>query len=303
MKRLDTHALTCLDALVTECHVTRAAHRVGIGQPAMSEMLGRLREVFGDPLLVRTHGGMAPTPRAIEALQKTRSALRLIDDAVNGSDHPEGQTMAVPVRIVVATSLAFTLLPKLISQLQHQSPRREFSIHPGDPRLARDLLEANECDLVIGYPPTVSGSLHVSPLYKYRLVSVVRNGHPTIRDSLSLEQFVTFPHVTLGAGALTVSTIETAVERALRRRRVTRLVAVRAPDLLISAAIVSETDFIATLPEPTALRFRPMLGLSLLDPPILLPEPRILMIWHERSHHDPHMRDLRRMVRRLAKEA
>jgi len=229
--------------------------------------------------------------------------LRLIDAAVKGVERPEGQTVAVPVRIVVATSLGFTLLPKLVNRFQHHFPRREFTVYPGDPRLARDLLEANECDLVIGYPPTVSGSLHVSSLYKYRLVCVARQAHPAIRDTLSLEQFVSFPHVALGAGALTVSTIETAVERALRQRRLNRVIAVRVSDLLISAAMVSETDFIATLPEPTASRFSTMLGLSLFTPPISLPDPRILMIWHERSHRDPYQRELRRIVRLLAKEA
>lgn len=63
VKRLDTHALECLCALVAEAHVTRAAQRMGIGQPAMSEMLARLRETFDDPLLVRTRQGMTPTAR------------------------------------------------------------------------------------------------------------------------------------------------------------------------------------------------------------------------------------------------
>lgn len=303
MKRLDTHALACLDALVAEGHVTRAAQRMGMGQPAMSEMLARLRLVFDDPLLVRTRQGMAPTPRAVDAAHKAREALRLVDEAIKGIDNREECGTTVPVRIVAVNSLAFSLLPKLIARLQHAVPRMEFSIQPGDVRRARDLLESNECDLIIGYPPVVSGSLHASSLYKYRLCCVVRKSHPEIRDSLSLDQFVQYPHVALGAGALPVSTIETAVERALRQRRLSRTIAVRVPDLLISPAIVSETDFIATLPEPIAIRFRDMLGLRLLAPPIPLADPRMLMIWHARSHNDPHQRVLRRLVRLLGKEA
>jgi LysR family transcriptional activator of mexEF-oprN operon len=302
IKRLDTHALGCLDALVSEGHVTRAAHRMGMGQPAMSEMLARLRRLFDDPLLVRTRQGMAPTPRAVEAAQKARAALDLIDEVVTGAGRAPVQNAGASVRIVAVNSLAFALLPKLAGRLQHAVPRPQITIQPGDVRRARDLLEADECDMVIGYPPVVAGSLHVSSLYKYRLCCVVRKGHPEIRNSISLAQFVKYPHVAFASGPLPVSTIETAIDRGLRQRKLSRTIAVRVPDLLISPAVVSETDFIAVLPEPIAQRFSAMLGLVMLPPPLPLADPRMLMIWHERSHRDPRQRWLRRLVRSLARE-
>ncbi len=156
--------------------------------------------------------------------------------------------------------------------------------------------------MVIGYPPVVSGSLHVSTLYKYKLCCIVRQNHPEIRNSISLKQFVAYPHVALAAGALRISTIEMAVEKALRERRIRRTIGVRVPDLLISSAVVAETDYVAVIPEPIARRFKTMMGLTILAPPLPLPDPKILMIWHERSHRDPQHRWSRRQIRLLARE-
>lgn len=301
MKRLDTHALACLCALVAEAHVSRAAQRIGVGQPAMSEVLARLREAFKDPLLVRTRQGMAPTARALDIAEKARQALHLIDAALTGADG-DIATRDVELRIVAVNSLAFSLLPRVVQQLQNAIPHMLITIRPGDVRLTRELLEADECDMVIGYPPVVSGSLHASTLYKYKLCCVVRQDHPEIKNSISLKQFVAYPHVAFGAGALPVSTIETVVDKGLRRRGLRRTVAVRVPDLLISSAIVAETDYVAVLPEPIARRFKDMLGLTILPPPLPLAEPRILMIWHERSHRDQQHSWVRRQIRLLAKE-
>jgi DNA-binding transcriptional LysR family regulator len=115
----------------------------------------------------------------------------------------------------------------------------------------------------------------------------VRQNHPEIRNSISLKQFVAYPHVALAAGALRISTIEMAVEKALRERRIRRTIGVRVPDLLISSAVVAETDYVAVIPEPIARRFKTMMGLTILALPLPLPDPKILMIWHERSHRDP----------------
>lgn len=300
MKRLDTHALACLCALITEGHVSRAAQRMGMGQPAMSEMLARLREVFNDPLLVRTREGMVPTARALEAADKAWQALKLIEGAQRGPGGDVGSGRA-ELRIIAVNSLAFSLLPSVVLQLRTSMPHLQVTIRPGDVRQTRELLEADECDLMIGYPPVVSGGLHVSTLYRYKLCCVVRQDHPEIRKTISLEQFVKYPHVAFGAGAIPVSTIEMAVEKGLRQRDLSRTVAVRVPDLLISPAIVADTDYVAVLPEPLARRFEGMLRLNILPPPLPLPEPQILMIWHERSHRDLDLSLIRRQIRMIAK--
>src|SRR4051794_33110448 len=81
LRRLDLHALRCLCVLVEQSHVSRAADLLGVSQPAMSATLGQLRDVFQDPLLVRTAKGMAPTPNAVRIAASARAALELVDEA------------------------------------------------------------------------------------------------------------------------------------------------------------------------------------------------------------------------------
>jgi LysR family transcriptional activator of mexEF-oprN operon len=298
---IDTHLLACLCALIEECHVTRAASRIGLGQPAMSAALARLRKLLGDPLLVRGRSGMLPTPRAKIAAAKAREALALIDETVNDRDSVEPLGKTRKFRIVALNSLSFSLMPRLAEILQQQGPAIELQVNPADVRLTGELLEADECDLVIGYPPKVSPSLHTSALFRMRLVCIARLAHPTIQGCISLDQFLQSSHVVLGANPTPVSTIEQSVEKALRALKLSRSIAVRVPDLHLSVAVVSGSDLIAVVPERVAHNFAGQFGLQVLMPPIELNDPQILMIWHARSHRDPAHRWLRAQVREITR--
>jgi LysR family transcriptional regulator, mexEF-oprN operon transcriptional activator len=301
VKTLDVQTLSCLMTLVEEAHVTRAAQRMGVGQPAMSETLSRLRRVFGDPLLVRVRGGMAATPRALEAAAMARQVLELIERAVPGRGDFDASRTRVTFHLVALNSLSFFLLPKIIKRIEAEAPQFRVLVQPGDMRLTRELLEANECDMVMGFPPRVASSLHAMPLMRLGLCCIARQGHPDIDGRLSLAQFVRHPHVVLGAGAVPVSAIESTVERSLRQRHVMRRVGVRVPDLLITPAVVAETDFLATVPKRLADAFATSLGLQILKLPFTFSDPNVLLVWHERSHRDSAHRWLRHVVRDIAR--
>ena len=302
MKPLDTHMLACLDALVSEGHVSRAAARMGIGQPAMSEVLARLRRAFDDPLLVRTRQGMTPTPRAQHAAAKAREALGLLEEALKGGGRIDPATVAITLRIVALSSLAFSMLPRLVRRLEQQAPGVRVQARQGDVRRTREMLESNECDLVIGHPPAVAPALRAQALFRLPLICIARRGHPRLAGGITLEQYLDIPHVVLGADPLPVSTIEAAVERSLRRRRLQRKVGVSVPDLLVSIAVVAGTDMIATVPERIVREFADLLSLQMMAPPLAMVQPNILMVWHERTHHDRGHRFLRQLVREVGRE-
>jgi LysR family transcriptional activator of mexEF-oprN operon len=302
MKPLDVHMLACLEALVNETHVSRAAARVGIGQPSMSAVLARLRKVFGDPLLVRTPHGMAATPRAQQAASQVREALKLIQSAVSGQEGFEPGRASSDFRVVAHSSLAFTLLPNLVRQLATKAPGIRVLLHPEDVRMTRKLLEEDLCDMVVGYPPKVAQGLHAQSLSRLRIACIARKGHPSIRGEVTLDDYLRIPHVVVGTGTSPVSTIESNIERALRQRRRKRTVGVLTPDVFVSSAVVAGTDMIATVSERIARELSRMLPLQVLKVPIPVADPNILMIWHERSHKSPGHRFLRQLVRDASKE-
>ena len=82
---LDLNLLRAFDAIATEGSVTVAGERIGLSQPAMSNALARLRQLFDDPLFVRTPGGMRPTPFAQQLAQPVREALRLDSGRCNST--------------------------------------------------------------------------------------------------------------------------------------------------------------------------------------------------------------------------
>lgn len=288
--------------LVEEGHVSRAAQRMGVGQPAMSETLARLRRIFRDPLLVRGRGGMVPTPRAVEAATMAREALAVVQRVLPGQDAFYPAQARVDFRVVALNSLSFSLLPQVLKRVATDAPEIRVTVHPDDMRHTRDLLERDECDMVIGFPPTVASALHAMPLMRLGLCCIARRDHADIQKTMSLAQFARHPHVVLGAGPVPVSAIESTVERSLRRRGVIRRIGVKVPDLLITPAVVAETDYIATVPERLAEVFAATLGLQILKLPFVYTDPNVLMVWHERSHRDASHRWLRQVFRDAARD-
>lgn len=301
--RLDTHLLACLNALITEAHVSRAASRMNISQPSMSLALGRLRQIFHDPLLVKTRHGMTPTPRALEIVEHVRTALTEIESALIHTAAAGRQRAPRDFRIVILNSLAHFVIPPLVQRLRAEAPDTRLILIPSDVRRTTALLEDNECDLVIGYPPAVSAGLHSRQLIKSRLMVIASAGHPAIRDRLSLAQYGEAAHVVLGSGPAPVSTIENTIDQKLRAKRMSRRIGMRVPDLMLSGPIVAATDMIATVPDRLAHYFATSLAIRMHRLPIALDDPTILMIWSERTHRDPAHRWIRQLVRESALRA
>jgi DNA-binding transcriptional LysR family regulator len=150
-KHLDLYLLRCLHALVTEAHVTRAAERMGTTQPAMSATLGRLRELFGDPLLVRTEKGMVATRRALDLAASVRSAIDLIDQALAEEAPFDSTQTGLQFEIAASESVAFVLMPSFIARLRALTPGIRLRAHIPDLTRVRQGLEESQADLLVSF--------------------------------------------------------------------------------------------------------------------------------------------------------
>ena len=216
-KHLDVYLLRCLNALVTEAHVTRAAERMGISQPAMSATLARLRALFADPLLVRTEKGMVATPRALDIAEQVQQALDLIDQSLAESTPFDPACATAHFRIVASESIGFLLMPQLIARVRQDAPGVRLSVrNPELPRVRQEL-EEGDCDLVVAFLHDAPQGLRSTTLMQQRMCVIAAAGHPSIQGSISLEQYVAFPHVYYALGRTGTSTLDTVVDRALAR--------------------------------------------------------------------------------------
>ncbi|WP_454688657.1 LysR family transcriptional regulator [Achromobacter aloeverae] len=299
-RHLDIFLLRCLTALVSEAHVTRAALRMGMTQPAMSATLARLRGLFNDPLLVRTEKGMVPTERALALAESIRQGIALIDHALVRQDEFDAAHADMRFDVAATESVGFVLIPALIARLRAVAPGIRLRTHVPELTRSSHELEEGYADLLISFMRPVPEGLHVSLLLRQKLAVIAARRHPEVRGAIDLAQYIRWPHVYYARGRDGSATLETTVDEALAAAGRTRRIGAWQPSILSSAAVVAASDMLATVPEYLARHFEATSGVQVLAPPVPMPDVDIAMYWHDRMHKEPAHRWLRGALRDVA---
>ena len=296
---VDLNLVMALDALLAERHVTRAAARLGVTQSAASHALGRLRDLFGDPLLVRgPRGAMIPTPRAETLAPQVHRVLIELAGVLRGEVF-DPATARRTFRIGAGDYAEVVLLPRLIERIRRVAPGIELWVHPfddhGDAELAAGTLD------VVFSPPR--GAARVAGAYEKVLfhedfTCIVRAEHPLAGGKLTLPRYCSAAHVLVAPRG----TPGSLVDDALAEHGRTRTIALAVPHFLVVPHIVAGSDLVATLAKRVAALFVDTLGLVTLSPPVQLPRFEMALAWHERNHHDAAHRWLREQLLAVAAE-
>ncbi len=300
LRRVNFQLLAQLEMLIREGHVTRAAERLGITQPTMSASLSKLRELFHDPLLVKTSHGMAPTEKGQDLADRARRAIELLGAQDVSDERFDPSSCKAQLRLVTTEAIALSLLPPLARRVRIEAPGLRLVVSTVDVRHTQDYLRDGDCDLAINYLRRPTPDLRYIPLFSQPVKCIVSGTHPDIRQSISLKQFLAYPHVLWGSGLAPQRFIELMVDDALGRRRLARSSVLRVPNVLMVPAVVAATDMIAMVPARIAEQDRERLGLQVFTPPVRLERPEVRMFWHERMHRDPAHAWLRGVVKELA---
>ena len=297
IRNVDLNLLVALDALLAERSVSRAAVRLHLSQPAASALLARLRELFGDPLLLRSARGMLPTPRALELLGPVKQVLDEIE-AIVQPRAPFDPASASPTFTLSASDyVEYALLPKLVDYLERKAPGVRLEVRSLDLQLVAMQMESGEVDLCITGLQNAAPGLHLRPLYTERLVSVVRRNHPGVGARLTLDQFCSLEHIQVSVRGSGFSTRIDEALAALGRKRRARLAV---PHFLLVPEIVARSDMISALPERLARGYAKQL--RILEPPVELQKFTVGEMWHERNERDPAQQWLRDVLVELAQE-
>lgn len=299
--KVDVHLLACLDALVSEAHVTRAAERMNMSQPAMSNALGRLRDLFTDPLLVRTANGMSPTERAEEIVNDLRPAIRTIDALLTSSGPFVPAQAALTFNIMTSDYGALMVLPNLMANLQREAPKVRIGIRYARPLQMREQLENGDTGVVLGFYQDVQEGLYSSVVHSDYIACIARKGRFGAADEIpTLDAYMSSKHAYFaGAGTDVVSTIERMVDQTLLEQGLRRDIALRIANVMVLPHVVAQSDLLAALPRLGAERLSAGLPISIHPLPIKVPEFKLAMIWHERTHQDPAHKWLRSAIRSL----
>jgi DNA-binding transcriptional LysR family regulator len=290
----DMRLLQCFETLMTERSVTRAAERMAMSQPAMSHALARLRRMFDDPLLLKGHGQMTATNRAIEIEAQVSEMLAAAQRLTRKPAAFVPATARIKFAIMTPEFVEYLLAPRLIQRLQQVAPGIDIEFRTSDPRPSLDWLERGEIDFRLGWWPEPPQTLRFKLLFRDPLVCLARKGHPQIHGGITTEQYLQTPHVRIQQPRTRVSAhvIDQAVHLLRRKLRI----ALQVQNALALSSAVADSNLIATVPKRLALALADKFPLQVLPLPLNVPDVRIAVYWHERTHRQAAHRWFRQVL-------
>ena len=264
-RTLDLNLLRVFDAVMAEGNITRAADRLAMTQPAVSNALKRLKESLGEELLTRMPTGVKPTAFAEVLWPLVRESLGHLQQALEPAQHDAHDPHALPriYRLAMVDAVAALLMPPLMARFQASGARALIEVHPLVNRDPRDLLARGDVDFALGhFPETIAalvGQGNQAPvrhrrLSENRFVCAMRRGHPLANAPLTLDAFCAADHVLVSFSGRAHGFVDQALASLERTRRIVLTV----NQFFTAALTVVDTDLLTVLPDG----FLPVTGMT-----------------------------------------
>ena len=281
--RYDLNLLPVFIALMEERSVTRAALRLGITQPALSNALNRLRDTLRDPLFIRERYGIKPTQFAEEIAPVIIETLGRLDEVLVGRQHFDPATATRQFNVAANSYVEIVLMPSIIAKLGHLAPGIKMSLTPFGNDLVETGVISGTTDMVLGRIIDPPDNLILQHLMDDGLACVVRIDHPDIEDSLSREQYEQLRHVNVQPPGR----LRAGVFQALERQGLRRELAISVTHFLAVPEIIAVTDYCATLPRLICNQIAKDPRLKVVQAPVDLGAFPVEIASHVRYRNDP----------------
>ncbi|MCO5064357.1 MAG: LysR family transcriptional regulator [Rhizobiaceae bacterium] len=291
LRSLDLNLLVVLDALLDEAHVSHAADRLGLSQPATSAALQRCRHLFRDELLERGRGTMRLTAKAEALRAPLKSLLAGVVDLVDAPKVPLRETRQT-LHILMADYPALFVIGPLQRALQETAPGIDLVIQPWHGAdAARMALIDGATDLAISVFPTSDEYIHREEILTEHYLVAMRSGHPAA-SRFDLDRWLAFPHILVsGRGD-----IRTPLDAELARRGLARRVGLVVPNFGMVPDLLRGSDMIAMLPSRVLHESR---DLILSPPPFPVDGFSLHLAWHQRRAKDIGLQHVARVLAKL----
>lgn len=292
LHRIDLNLLVVLDAIFSEGGITKAGEKLHLTQPAISHALGRLRELFGDPLFVREGRRMVPTPLARSLMQPVRRALHSLEVTLNEVQQFDPATTQRHFNIAVRDVLEATVLPPLMARVATEAPSIDISAIRTDRRTLESELAAGSLDAALDILLPLSEDVRHQRISVDRLVVVARKHHPATTKKFDLAAYLRAHHV-LVSSRRSGPGLEDAE---LNRQGFKRRIRLRCQHYFAACRVVSETDLLLTMPERYARIANRQYGNQILPFPMGMPSMDAYLYWHASVDKEPASRWLREQL-------
>lgn len=287
---IDLNLMTAFEAMLLERHVSRAAARIGLAQPSMSNALARLRALFDDPLFVRTGGTMKPTEKAELLAPLIISALGKLRLAVNEGGAFDPATSTRVFRLATTDYGEMLVLPELMRRIRAQAPGIVLHSLPFDRPSFEEQLEQGKLDAGLTVIQPSSSATRTEKMFEERFVCIARPGHPALagkggageRVALDLETFLALEHALVSRGGSPRGAVDTALAAMGRERRIALTVA----NFTTLMFEIAQSDFIAAVAERLAVRMAPLAGFTVHALPLKVNNFTMSLAWHQSTGAD-----------------
>ena len=298
LDKIDLHLIRVLHTVLTDRSVSRAAIRLGMYQPAVSAALKRLRELSGDPLLVRSGSGMVPTDAGLRMIEPAAAILRSAEVLFSDARGFQPQTAVTTFRIAASDYLDPLFLPMIVAQVKNQAPMCRIEIHP----LSSDSdyqahLSLGHVDLVIGNWLKPPEDLHMARLFGDEIVSLVNKDHPAVRRGWDVDGWLAAEHIAptpLHPGARGI------IDQMLDELGLQRNITARCAHFSLIPDMVASSLLVLTTGRQYCERFTARLPVKILECPVAFPRLMYYQLWHERTHSSSSARWLRDRIKAVA---
>lgn len=297
IRSLNLNLLPVLHALLEEHNVTRAAARLGMSQPAVSNALSQLRAHFDDALLVRSGTRMVPTERALALRQPLAMAIAGLGDVLNPATQFDPARLERTFVIATTDYVGFVLLPEILARLSKVAPGVRLQVQAWPHHRVTPDLERGEVDLMLGFYVGMPAGHRHEALFSDEFVCIVGKRNAKVKKRLSLEQYLSLEHVIVTQERDAPG----VVDEVLAKRGLRRTVGLRLSHFLSVPPAVARTDFIAAIDRRVAVPFTKLLPLRMLPPPIALPSAPVGQVWHRRTDGSAAHDWLRSIIRQAAR--
>jgi DNA-binding transcriptional LysR family regulator len=295
----DLNLLPIVVALYDELSVSRAAHQLGMSQPAVSKALGRLRETFNDPLFVRGPTGIVPTPRAHAVVRVARPHLQHLQEDLLKGERFDPATTTRPIVLGLSDIAEMAFLPSILEHLRTLAPKCPVSTVSARDAQLTDGLEKGAVDVAAGYFPALAQrNFRQRRLSRHGFACLMRAGHPLWKSRLTVSAFMAAEHIVVRREGRSQDVLERFIERRKMRRRI----ALYTSNVLSVPFIVMESQLMATLPYAVVTRFASLTSqLAAALPPFDLTYD-LKLHWHRRFDNEPRSIWLREQLAAVFKD-
>lgn len=309
-KTLDLNLLRVFDEVMFERSLTRAAQKLSITQPAVSNALRRFRDAVGDDLIKRQGQDMVPTARALALWPAVREALRQLQAVMTPSHFIAGEANTTFV-LAMADATAAELMPRLVETLDREAPGISIRVVPLTTRDPRRLLDEEAADMAIGYFPAVFSDLTARAqagesvaftqqrLYSGEYVCAMRRDHPLSKEPLTLARYCDARHLLVSFSGRPFGFIDESLALLGHERRIVLTV----NQFFTAGKVVTSSNLLTVLPR----HFVNVTGFAdqmvLRDLPFTVPPVHVDALWHHRVHRVSAQEWLRATIASIAKDA